>query len=175
MYKIKPYSEKVNWPAEKRKNLREAKISWKIYKVISDDKEVAETLHRFSCEHTCQSYNFSQRKVGNDNEHNLDYINKFWNDSRVKFLKPREGGQNVTFYYTFQPTNCNNAAKWDSNKFLQENSEVFFKYFYKIIIFYIDNSAFSSDLKHADVTPAFKKKPKISKENYRPISILPNV
>ena len=34
---------------------------------------------------------------------------------------------------------------------------------------------FPSDLKVADVTPVFKKKPKTSKDNYRPISILPNI
>ena len=34
---------------------------------------------------------------------------------------------------------------------------------------------FPSDLKVTDVTPAFKKKSKISKDNYRPISILPNI
>ena len=32
-----------------------------------------------------------------------------------------------------------------------------------------------SDLKVADVTPAFKKESKTSKDNYRPISILPNI
>ena len=40
--------------------------------------------------------------------------------------------------------------------------------------FCIENSIFPSDLKFADVTPAFKKKSNTSKDNYRPISILPN-
>ena len=39
----------------------------------------------------------------------------------------------------------------------------------------MENSIFSSDLKVANVTPAFKKKSKTSKDNYRPISILPNI
>ena len=34
---------------------------------------------------------------------------------------------------------------------------------------------FPSDSKLADVTPAFKKKSKTSKDNYRPINILPNI
>ena len=47
-------------------------------------------------------------------------------------------------------------------------------------IFCIENSIFLSDLKvadviPADVIPAFKKKSKTSKDNYRPISILPNI
>ena len=34
-------------------------------------------------------------------------------------------------------------------------------------------SFFSDDLKLADVTPIFKKKDSLNKENYRPVSILP--
>ena len=52
---------------------------------------------------------------------------------------------------------------------------MFARYFHKNINFCIENSIFPSDLKVADVTPAFKKKSKTSKDNYRPISILPNI
>ena len=62
-----------------------------------------------------------------------------------------------------------------TTKILRENSEVFARYFHKNINFCIENSIFPSDLKVADVTPAFKKKSKTSKDNYRPISILPNI
>ena len=49
------------------------------------------------------------------------------------------------------------------------------RYFNKNIHFCIENSILPSDLKVVDVTPTFKKKSKTSKENYRPISILPNL
>ena len=52
---------------------------------------------------------------------------------------------------------------------------MFAGYFQKNINFCIENSIFPSDLKVADVTPAFKKKSKTSKDSYRPISILPNI
>ena len=52
---------------------------------------------------------------------------------------------------------------------------MFARYFHKNINFCVENSIFLSDLKVADVTPAFKKKSKTSKDNYRPISILPNI
>ena len=39
----------------------------------------------------------------------------------------------------------------------------------------ISPSKFPNDLKEADVIPVYKKKSKLSKENYRPISILPNI
>ena len=59
----------------------------------------------------------------------------------------------------------------------QKNSEktVFARYFHKNIHFCIENSIFPSNLKVADVTPAFKKKSKTSKDNYRLISILSNI
>ena len=40
---------------------------------------------------------------------------------------------------------------------------------------FISASKFPDDLKEADVIPVYKKKSKLSKENYRPISILPNI
>ena len=39
----------------------------------------------------------------------------------------------------------------------------------------ISTSKFPDDLKEADVIPVYKKKSKLSKENYRPISSLPNI
>ena len=40
---------------------------------------------------------------------------------------------------------------------------------------FIDSLTFPAALKLAHVTPAFKKGSKNSKENYRPVSILPNI
>ena len=40
---------------------------------------------------------------------------------------------------------------------------------------FISASKFPDDLKKADVIPVYKKKLKLSKENYRPISIFPNI
>ena len=39
----------------------------------------------------------------------------------------------------------------------------------------ISSSSFPTGLKYADVRPAFKKDDKFDKENFRPISILPNI
>ena len=50
---------------------------------------------------------------------------------------------------------------------------MFPRYFHENINFCTENSIFPSDLKAADVTQAFKKKSKISKDNCRPI--LPNI
>ena len=39
----------------------------------------------------------------------------------------------------------------------------------------MEQSLFPDDSKLADVTPAYKKKSKASKDNYRPVSILSNI
>ena len=60
-------------------------------------------------------------------------------------------------------------------KILNYNSECFAGYFHENINFCFENSCLPSDLKFADVTPAYKKKSKNSKDNYRPVSILSNI
>ena len=60
-------------------------------------------------------------------------------------------------------------------KILKYNSEYFAGYFHENINFCFENSYLPSGLKFADVTPAYKKKSKNSKDNYRPVSILSNI
>ena len=57
---------------------------------------------------------------------------------------------------------------------LKQNSDFFAFHDQKDINASISTSKFPNDLKEADVIPVYKKKSKLSKENYRPISILPN-
>ena len=57
----------------------------------------------------------------------------------------------------------------------KNNQRCLLDIFIKTYIFCIENSIFPSDLKVADVIPAFKKKSKTSKGNYRPISVSPNI
>ena len=57
---------------------------------------------------------------------------------------------------------------------LKQNSDFFAFHVQKDINASISTSKFPDDLKEADVIPVYKKKSKLSKENYRPISILPN-
>ena len=60
-------------------------------------------------------------------------------------------------------------------KILRENDEFFAKFFHENFNLCINVDIFPSDLKIADVTPAYKKKSKYSKDNYRPVSILSNI
>ena len=62
-----------------------------------------------------------------------------------------------------------------TTKVLRENDEFFARFFHENFNLCIDVDIFPSDLKIADVTPAYKKKSKYPKENYRPVSIRSNI
>ena len=58
---------------------------------------------------------------------------------------------------------------------IRKNAAFFAKYICNDINASIRSSNFHNELKEADIVPVHKKKSKLSKENYRPISILPNM
>ena len=60
-------------------------------------------------------------------------------------------------------------------KILKEDSELLARHFHQNINFCFENSNFRSNLKVANITPAFNKNPETSNDNYRLISILPNI
>ena len=58
-------------------------------------------------------------------------------------------------------------------KILKENSDIFGKFICNFFNECVDKGTFQSILKHANITPVFKKGYKDSKDSYRPVSILP--
>ena len=58
---------------------------------------------------------------------------------------------------------------------IRKNATFFAKYMFDDINAPIHSSKFHNALKEADIVPGDKKERKISRENYRSISILPNV
>ena len=58
------------------------------------------------------------------------------------------------------------------SKIIKENADIFASFLHSTSV---TNSEFSSVLKQANITPVFKKGDRYSKDNYRPVSILPNV
>ena len=100
------------------------------------------------------------------------------------FVKKKEE-QTFTFNHVSYEEIINKIRKLETATTIQKNdiltkivneySEVLAGYLHKNISFCTENSIFLSDLKVADVTPAFKKKSKTLKDNYTPISILPNI
>ena len=124
--------------------------------------------------------------VGNDNEPSLNYISKFKNHPSIKVIKSRKK-EEQTFAFSYVPHEevLNEIRKLQTTKttqqndiptkILKKNSELLAGCFQKNINFCIENSIFPSDLKVGDVIPAFKKKSNTSKNNYRPIRILPSI
>ena len=60
-------------------------------------------------------------------------------------------------------------------KIIKQNADIFSEFFFININHSINNSTFPQQLKWADVKPVFKKNSRTDKENYRPVSILPNI
>ena len=62
-----------------------------------------------------------------------------------------------------------------SDKNYQENADIFADILFASCNDSVEKSNFPSSLKEANITPVFKKGDIISKYNYRPVSILPNM
>ena len=60
-------------------------------------------------------------------------------------------------------------------KIIKQNADIFSEFFLVNINHTINNSTFPKQLKWVDVKPVFKKNSRTDKENYRPVSILPNI
>ena len=150
-----------------------------------DEIEIAETFNDFFM-NAVPSLKISPKEnsktnVGNDNEPILSYINKFKNHPSIKVRKSRKKEeQTFTFSYVSYQEVLNKIRKLQTAttiqqidipaKILKENSEVFVRYFHKNTNFCIENSIFPSDLKVADVTPAFKRNQRLQKITTDPLA-----
>ena len=113
-------------------------------------------------------------------------VNKFKNHSSIIMIKKQEKNDQsfsfgpVTYDDILKIVNTLDTAKASKQsdiptKILKQNSDYSAEYFYENIYQCISKSIFPPDLKLADVTPVYKKKLKNSKDNYRPVTILPNI
>ena len=60
-------------------------------------------------------------------------------------------------------------------KIIQQNSDIFADFIFTSFNQAVANSIFPPSLKHADITPVFKKGDRNLRDNYRPVSILSNI
>ena len=60
-------------------------------------------------------------------------------------------------------------------KVIKENYDIFATFITENFNNMIENSVFPDSLKQADIKPVYKKDSRNEKENYRPVSILPNL
>ena len=60
-------------------------------------------------------------------------------------------------------------------KIIKENADIFADILLASVNDFIEKSNLPSSLKKANITPVFKKRDRNSKDNYRPVSIVPNI
>ena len=158
--------------------------------VISDDQSIAEVFNEFFVNIVpnlkIPAVNDFDINFTTTSDQVLNSVEKFQNHpSILKIKDKKQSSQSFSFVpvqydSVLKKINDLNPAKTSQQtdiptRILKENLDFFSKYFYENINFCIENSEFPFDLKVADVTPIHKKKSRNSKDNYRPVSILPNI
>ena len=112
-------------------------------------------------------------------------IEKYQNHLSIELIKAK----NKSKTFRFRETNIDEIIKFIekldpkrtsqksdmSRNILKKNTAFFAEYICDNINTFIRSSKFNNELKEADIVPVHKKKSHFSKENYRPISILPNL
>ena len=162
-----------------------------VEEIITDDKAISEIFNEFYVNivpnlKISMENNFDTEFVKTENPV-LNAVNKYKNHPSVIMIKEKI---KPIEKFSFFPVQYDDVLRKIRNldpskssqqtdiptKILNYNSEYFAGYFHENINFCFENSCLPSDLKFADVTPAYKKKSKInSKDNYRPVSILSNI
>ena len=159
--------------------------------IISGDKTVADIFNDFfinivpnlkiETDHNC---NLEFQRTGDPV---IDAINKYKCLSSIAMIKSKIDKQ-LKFSFTpvqyedilrkIESLKVSKASKQSNipTRILIDNSEYFASYFHENINYCLGESLlFPHDLKLADVTTAYKKKFRSSKDNYRPVSILSNI
>ena len=99
-------------------------------------------------------------------EEDLPYSNFDFHDiTEVVMLKAIE---NLDISKSFPKDNI-------PTKIIMKNKDIFSKVLTNDIRICIENCIFPVNLKNADISPLFKKLDRLSKNNYRPVSILPTL
>ena len=104
---------------------------------------------------------------------------KFRNHPTVSAIRNAFNPQSFTFSKVSVDNVLKEINKLGNRKAIQntditkQNADIFGNYICHFFNVCVDKGTFPSILKHANITPVFKKGYRGSKENYRPVSILP--
>ena len=116
----------------------------------------------------------------------LNAIEKFFRHaSALKIKEARDSTDCFSFKLVSIEDICKEIRALDASKatqsddiptkIIKNNSDIFSKIFQANLNNAIETSTFPEQLKYADVKPVFKKDSRTDQNNYRPISILPNI
>ena len=118
----------------------------------------------------------------------LNAVKKFENHPSILEIK-KQIPSDVAFPFSFRKVtlteiineikNLDESKATQSNdiqtKVIEENCDIFATFITENFNNMIENSVFPDSLKQADIKPVYKKDSRNEKENYRPVSILPNL
>ena len=158
--------------------------------ILTEDKKVAKELNDF--------FSTIVMNLGISRPNNFDPLSENIRDKTIQaIVKYRDHPSivairnkcNRTPYFIFPNVSAEEISKeirkldpskssHDNDiptKIIKENADIFSEFICMSVNHSIDNNIFPSTLKLANITPVFKKGSANSKENYRPVSILPNL
>ena len=154
--------------------------------VISEDSELAEVFSKYF-ENVVKNLNI-QRPIFSQ-EHDDQIANAITNfEQHPSILKIKEN-RNVCSPFSFEPVSLDEIIKETLNldaskatqksdiptKIIKQNQDIFSEFIFENVNNMIDTDIYPEQLKWADVKPAHKKGSRTDKENFRPVSILPNI
>ena len=187
---------RVFWKIVKPKISDEVKIRSKITlveddKILSQDAEIAKTFNEYFINipmlNMPNNQSFSTQTCSLEENTISGIIGRYKDHPSINLIKSKNSCLANTFSFTLasieemkrtiESLDPKKAAQEKDirTNILKQNSDFFAFHVQKDINASISTSNFPNDLKEADVIPVYKKKSKLSKENYRPISILPNI
>ena len=157
-------------------------------RVISQDHLIAKTFSEYFINIPIKNMPKNQEYESFDSSEGnpvSSIIKKYQNHPSIKLIKTK----NKSKTFRFRETNTDEIKKFIekldpkkasqksdmSTNILKKKCSFFDKYICDDINTLIRSLKFHNELKEADIVPVHKKKSKFSKENYRPISILPNI
>ena len=158
--------------------------------ILSKDNSVAKVLNNFFSNIVktlgISDYMHSHPLAKEVNDPTLRAIMKYRNHPSVLTILDKYKNNSIfTFSHVTKEEVLKEIGNLDTTKssqdtdiptkVIKQNSDIFASFICKTFNNMVDSSTFPAALKLAHITPAFKKGSKNSKENYRSISILPNI
>ena len=153
--------------------------------LVSDEKELATIMNNFFINITKDLEELKKDSKGKLN--NLeDIVKAFESHPSIEKIKK---AINTTEKFSFRNVKDDEVRKFIMNlggskatpvrdiptDMLKQTMDIHLPIMTQIINMSIDNNCYPDDLKFAEVSPVFKKKDDLDKENYRPVSVLSHV